>query len=118
MSERLSQAFADAKKQGRPAFVAYLMAGYQTREATVPTMLGLQQGGADVIELGIPFTDPIADGYALARFELVLIVCSPTIQVANQKALENKVTMGDCLGFVREARAVCFCNLHSLAYIE
>jgi len=91
MSERLSKAFADAKQQGRPAFVAYLMAGFQTREATVPTMLGLQQGGADVIELGIPFTDPIADG--------------PTIQLANQKALENKVTMKDCLGFVRDARA-------------
>jgi len=91
MSERLSNAFAESAKQGKPAFVAYLMAGYQTREATVPSMLALQQGGASVIELGIPFTDPIADG--------------PTIQVANQKALENKISMKDCLGFVREARA-------------
>jgi len=91
MSERLSNAFVESKKQGRPAFVAYLMAGYQTREATVPTMLALQQGGADVIELGIPFTDPIADG--------------PTIQLANQKALDNKVTITDCLVYVREARA-------------
>jgi tryptophan synthase len=91
MSQRLSNAFAEGAKQKRPVFVAYLMAGYQTREATAPTMLALQQGGADVIELGIPFTDPIADG--------------PTIQVANQKALDNKVNMKDCLAFVREARA-------------
>jgi len=91
MSERLNNAFAESAKQKRPAFVAYLMGGYMTRESTVPTMLALQQGGADVIELGIPFTDPIADG--------------PTIQTANQKALENKITLKDCLGFVREARA-------------
>lgn len=90
MSEALSKTFADAAKQNRPAFVAYIMGGYQTRDATVPTMLALQQGGADIIELGIPFTDPIADG--------------PTIQVANQKALENKVTIRDCLVYVREAR--------------
>lgn len=91
MSERLNNAFAVCAKEKRPAFVAYMMAGYQTREATVPVMLALQQGGADVIELGIPFTDPIADG--------------PIIQLANQKALDNKVNIKDCLAFVREARA-------------
>eukprot|EP00026_Physarum_polycephalum_P014443 Phypoly_transcript_14957.p1 GENE.Phypoly_transcript_14957~~Phypoly_transcript_14957.p1 ORF type:complete len:288 (+),score=38.61 Phypoly_transcript_14957:130-864(+) len=66
------------------------MAGYQKAEDTVPTMLALQEGGADVLELGIPFTDPIADG--------------PTIQIANQKALENKVTLVDCLKYVKDAR--------------
>jgi len=90
MSDRLSNVFVDAAKQNKTVFVAYLMGGYPTREATVPTMLGLQEGGADVIELGIPFSDPIADG--------------PTIQVANQMALENKISMEDCLQFVREAR--------------
>jgi len=91
MSERLSKVFVECAKQGRPAFIAYIMGGYQTKEATVPTMMALQQGGADIIELGIPFTDPIADG--------------PTIQIANQKALENKISVNDCFHFVKEARA-------------
>jgi len=91
MSERLSRVFVECAKQGRPAFVAYIMGGYQAREATVPSLLALQQGGADIIELGIPFTDPIADG--------------PTIQIANQKALENKISVKDCFQFVKDARA-------------
>lgn len=90
MNGRLQKVFHECSQQKRPAFVAYLMAGFQTREETVPTMLALQEGGADVIELGIPFTDPIADG--------------PTIQIANQKALENKVCMTDVLDFVRRSR--------------
>lgn len=53
-------------------------------------MLGMQAGGADIIELGMPFTDPIADG--------------PTIQKANTKALENGVNITDCLQMVRDAR--------------
>lgn len=90
MSEGLRQVFAECASKHRPAFVAYLMAGFQKPEDTVPTMRGLQDGGADIIELGIPFTDPIADG--------------PTIQIANQKALENKITLKDCLKYVKSAR--------------
>jgi len=90
MSDRLSSVFVDAAKQNKTVFVAYLMSGFHTKESTVPTLLALQEGGADIIELGVPFTDPIADG--------------PTIQVANQIALENKVTMQDCLEYVRVAR--------------
>lgn len=63
MSEKLREVFAACEKQKRPAFVAYLMAGYPKAEDTVPTMLALQEGGADILELGVPFTDPIADGY-------------------------------------------------------
>lgn len=65
MSDKLREVFATCEKQNRPAFVAYLMAGYQNSEDTVPTMRALQDGGADVLELGVPFTDPIADGYLL-----------------------------------------------------
>jgi len=90
MSEGIRQVFASCASHNRPAFVAYLMAGYQQPSDTVPTMKALQDGGADIIELGIPFTDPIADG--------------PTIQIANQKALENKITLRDCLRYVKEAR--------------
>jgi tryptophan synthase len=63
MSDKLREVFTACETQCRPVFVAYLMAGYQKAEDTVPTMLALQEGGADVLELGIPFTDPIADGY-------------------------------------------------------
>jgi len=90
MSEGLRKVFASCASEQRPAFVAYLMAGFQRAEDTVPTMRALQDGGADIIELGVPFTDPIADG--------------PTIQVANQKALENKITLKDCLAYVKAAR--------------
>lgn len=51
------------------AFVAFMTAGFPTRDATVPLMLALEAGGADIIELGVPFSDPIADG--------------PVIQAAN-----------------------------------
>jgi tryptophan synthase alpha subunit len=63
MSEGLRKVFASCASEQRPAFVAYLMAGFQRAEDTVPTMRALQDGGADIIELGVPFTDPIADGY-------------------------------------------------------
>eukprot|EP01111_Echinosteliopsis_oligospora_P007467 TRINITY_DN2256_c0_g1_i1.p1 TRINITY_DN2256_c0_g1~~TRINITY_DN2256_c0_g1_i1.p1 ORF type:complete len:270 (+),score=89.79 TRINITY_DN2256_c0_g1_i1:60-869(+) len=92
MSPRIKDTFTRCNKdEKRPVFVAYLMAGYKNREETVPTMMALQEGGADIIELGVPFTDPIGDG--------------PTIQTANQIALENKVTLRDCFQFVRDARS-------------
>ncbi|CAN0541894.1 unnamed protein product, partial [Ectocarpus sp. 12 AP-2014] len=61
------------------AFIPYLTAGYPKRDDTVELLLALQEGGADVIELGVPFTDPQADG--------------ATIQATNQIALKNKVTL-------------------------
>ena len=48
--------------QGRPALVTFVTAGYPTTDDTVPILLSMQKGGADVIELGVPFSDPIADG--------------------------------------------------------
>jgi len=90
MGERIREVFATCAKTHRPVFVAYIMAGYQTAHDTVPTLHALQEGGADIIELGIPFTDPIADG--------------PTIQIANQRAVENKITLPDVLQYVRDAR--------------
>jgi len=90
MADALKKVFADRKAQGEPAFVTFLTAGYPTRSSTVPAMLGMERGGADVIELGVPFSDPIADGRA--------------IQEANTAALRNNVTYEDCLEFVREAR--------------
>ncbi|KAJ5923709.1 hypothetical protein N7454_008954 [Penicillium verhagenii] len=89
--EGIKATFAKCKEQRRSALVAYITAGYPTVEEAVDIILGLENGGADIIELGIPFTDPIADG--------------PTIQTANTKALQNGVTVTTVLGFVREARS-------------
>jgi tryptophan synthase len=88
--EGLKRTFAQCKKEGRPAFVTYITAGYPTPEETVDILLGMEAGGADVIEVGLPFTDPIADG--------------PTIQKSNTIALKNGVTVASVLDLVRQAR--------------
>ncbi|KAE8144455.1 tryptophan synthase beta subunit-like PLP-dependent enzyme [Aspergillus avenaceus] len=88
--EGIKNTFAKAKQEKRAALVAYITAGYPTIEETVDILLGLENGGADIIEMGVPFTDPIADG--------------PTIQTANTKALENGVTVTTVLQMVRDAR--------------
>lgn len=90
MSQLLRDTFAAVKKQGRAAFIPYITAGFPSPKETVSLMLALEKGGADVIELGVPFSDPMADG--------------TTIQTANMVALENNISYADCLNFVREAR--------------
>ncbi|AAS53856.1 AFR485Cp [Eremothecium gossypii ATCC 10895] len=91
MSILLRKAFTDARDQGRSALVTFMTAGYPSAEATVPVLKGFQDGGADVIELGLPFSDPLADG--------------PTIQTANTEALAGGATMKGVLALLREARA-------------
>ena len=85
--ERIQNAF----NKGRPAFMPYSVMGYPTREAGLETIRQLVDAGADLLELGIPFSDPLADG--------------PTIQAATQKSLENGTTLKDCLQMTRELRA-------------
>jgi len=91
MSQRLRETFAKGRADGRPLFIPYVTAGYVTREDTVPILLAMEAGGADVLELGVPFSDPMADG--------------ATVQHANFVAVEQGVSLRDCFGFVREARA-------------
>jgi tryptophan synthase len=91
MSQRLKDTFARGKEEGRTLFMPYLTAGYPEPFETVPLLLALEAGGADVIELGVPFTDPVADG--------------ATVQQANEVAVANGTTFASCLQFVREARA-------------
>lgn len=90
MSKRLRDLFANAHAEGRKLFVPYVTAGYPRPQDTVPILLAMEAGGADVIEIGVPFTDPLADG--------------ATIQHANQIAIEQGVSLGQCFEFVREAR--------------
>jgi len=89
--EGIKKAFARAKSEGRPALVTYTTAGYPTIVQTADILLSMEAGGADIIELGCPFTDPIADG--------------PTIQTANTQALKNGTTTKSCLKIVRDARS-------------
>ncbi|KAI1799192.1 tryptophan synthetase [Daldinia bambusicola] len=89
--EALKQTFRRCKAEKRAALVTYVTAGYPKPEDTPGVLVGMQKGGADVIELGVPFTDPIADG--------------PTIQTANTVALANGVTIKSTLGMIREARS-------------
>jgi tryptophan synthase len=91
MSKRMRDLFEDARKAGRKLFIPYVTAGFPTRDDTVPILLAAEAGGADIIELGMPFTDPLADG--------------TTVQHANQIALENGISLQGCFDIVREARA-------------
>ncbi|OBZ75382.1 Tryptophan synthase [Grifola frondosa] len=88
--EALRKAFENKNKQGSPALITFVTAGYPKVEDTVPIMLAMQEGGADIIELGVPFSDPMADG--------------PAIQETNVVALNNGTDYAQCLGLLRDAR--------------
>jgi tryptophan synthase alpha subunit len=90
-STRLAATFARTRKEGRPALIGFVIPGYPTVEDAKAAFDAEAEGGADVIEVEIPFSDPLADG--------------ATIQGAVFKALENGVTPSDCVDFVREKRA-------------
>lgn len=83
--ERISAAFSK-----HPAFMPYSVLGYPTRQASLDVVKTLVEAGADLLELGVPFSDPLADG--------------PTIQAATQKSLENGTSLKDCLAMTRELR--------------
>lgn len=87
---RLAPAFARLSEQNRAGFIAYVMAGDPDADTTLAMMHGLAENGADVIELGVPFTDPMADG--------------PTIQRAAIRALEGGMTLSGALDIVRRFR--------------
>ncbi len=80
---RLAECFEQLKKSGETAFVAYLSVGYPDVESTFEIVPALVEGGADIIELGVPFSDPLADG--------------TTIQRSSYRALQQGVTPTICL---------------------
>lgn len=88
---RLSNCFARAKESGRPAFIAYLTIGYPTLEKSETAIDQLVAGGADIIELGVPFSDPFADG--------------AVIRSAGYEALKNGVTLSDVIALAARVRA-------------
>jgi tryptophan synthase alpha chain len=87
---RIDDTFARLRAEGKKAFVSYIMAGDPDLETSLAVMKGLPAAGVDVIELGIPFTDPMADG--------------PTIQLAGQRALEGGQTLQKTLDMVAAFR--------------
>ena len=63
----LPDVFTKAKAEGRTVFIPYLSGGYPTKRDTVPLLLALEKAGADIIELGVPFSDPMADGSTIEK---------------------------------------------------
>ena len=87
---RIGAMFDDLRRRGRKALIPFFTAGDPGPELAVPIMHGLVRGGADVIEIGVPFSDPMADG--------------PVIQRSSERALKHGVSLRDVLGFVADFR--------------
>ncbi|MDM4765009.1 tryptophan synthase subunit alpha [Pelomonas sp. SE-A7] len=91
LGSRIAATFAELQSKGRKALIPFVTAGDPYPDATVEIMHALARGGADVIELGVPFSDPMADG--------------PVIQRAGERALKHGIGMRQVLGFVQQFRA-------------
>lgn len=88
---RIDARFADLKAHGKKAFVSYIMAGDPDHDRSLEILMGLPAAGVDLIELGMPFSDPMADG--------------PIIQAAGQRAIEAGMIMDRIFAMVRHFRA-------------
>ncbi len=91
VTDRVREAFENARKEGRIALVPFLTNGHPTVESSIASAKAVVGAGADAIELGVPFSDPLADG--------------PVIQMSSFKALEQGVTMATCIDATRQLRA-------------
>jgi tryptophan synthase alpha chain len=87
---RIQKTLSDLKGRGRKALISFITAGDPDPSLTVPLMHALVEGGADIIELGVPFSDPMADG--------------PTIQRASERALAKGVSLRQVMQLVRQFR--------------
>lgn len=101
---RISKRFAELRAAGELGIVAYITAGDPSLAATLEFVVALDQGGADVIELGIPFSDPLADG--------------PTIQRASERALKAGASLPRILDLVKEIRKVSQIPLVLFSYFN
>jgi tryptophan synthase alpha chain len=91
MTTRIDRRFAELKRQGRAGLVAFVTAGDPDHATSLKLLQGLPSAGADIIELGMPFSDPMADG--------------PAIQASSQRALKSGQTMKKTLAMVKAFRA-------------
>ena len=89
-TERIQQKFEELRQRGQTGLVVFVTAGCPDKEATLELVPELVASGADLVELGVPFSDPLAEG--------------PTIQRSSFQALQQGVTLTDCLGMVQTLR--------------
>jgi tryptophan synthase alpha chain len=90
---RIDTTFKKLRARNKKAFIPYVMAGDPSLEKTRETVLLFERAGADIVELGVPFSDPLADG--------------PTIQRAAERALDAGVTLRKVIGLVTDIRPAC-----------
>ncbi|MDA0261401.1 MAG: tryptophan synthase subunit alpha [Proteobacteria bacterium] len=90
MTARLDRRFAELKQANRAGFITFVTAGDPTLETSLEILKGLPGAGADIIELGMPFSDPMADG--------------PTIQLGNLRALDAGITLAKTIAMVEQFR--------------
>lgn len=102
MTSRLDKTFTALKRKGEQALIAYVMAGDPSLQVTEELVVELERAGADIIELGVPFSDPIADG--------------PVIQQAAERALRSKTSLRTILPMVKRLRGRTQIPLVLMAY--
>ncbi len=102
--KNVQQAIATRRARGESVLSIFTMAGYPDRKATGPVLLALQEAGVDFVELGIPFSDPMADG--------------PIIQAAAQQALEGGFRLQDLFATLAELKTVLHIPVFLMAYFN
>ncbi len=101
---RIGERFRRLKRENRKALIAYVTAGFPSLKETDRSVRDLERAGADVIEIGVPFSDPIADG--------------PTIQYSSQKALEKGITLSRILAWIKTVRERSQVPLVLMSYLN
>ena len=101
---RIGDRFASLVREGRKAFIAFVTAGDPSLERTIEVALGLEDAGVDILELGVPFSDPLADG--------------PVIQRASDRALRQGTRLASVLDSVRRIRARSELPLLLFSYVN
>lgn len=101
---RIAETFKRLKREGRCGLIPFITAGDPSIDCTRSLLPALERAGADVIELGVPFSDPIADG--------------PVIQRASQRALRNRISLGDILETVSDVRSLIEAPVVIFSYLN
>ncbi len=101
---KITKTFEKLKKQNKKAFIPYIMAGDPSLERTGEIVLLFEECGADIVELGVPFSDPLADG--------------PTIQRASERALKNGVTLRKVIAYAKDLRQITQIPLVLMTYFN
>ncbi|MFH1037918.1 MAG: tryptophan synthase subunit alpha [PVC group bacterium] len=104
MNNRINSTFDQLNKRGKKAFIAYLTVGFPDLNTNLKLILEMEKRGVDIVELGVPFSDPIADG--------------PTIQASSQAALKRGTTLADALRLTARIREVSDIPLVLMGYLN